>query len=181
MTSSGSVNLSPAEELLTRPKAQSAAWIGQQRAVLRVNEGGNPLGAAYRRDRPDVINMTMSEQHSCWSQPISLDNLLDALLSVLPRVDNQALLAWAGRKQVAVGSERASGEPGYQHSALIGGDLPVTRVLRACVQVIENWSLGWSGSARTRLGRSWDSKGNGGVTTAVTTVRFAKFRNTRGA
>jgi hypothetical protein len=71
-----------------------------------------------------VINVTMSEQYSRWSQPISLDNLVDALLSVLPGVDNQALLTWPGRKQVAVGGERASGEPGYQHSALIGGGPP---------------------------------------------------------
>jgi hypothetical protein len=58
-------------------------------------------------------------QHGRGPEPVSLDNFLDALLSILPRVDNQALLAWSGRQHVAVGGERASGEPGYQHDALI--------------------------------------------------------------
>ena len=105
----------PAEQLLSGPQREASAGVGEQRPVGRVDEGRYVPGAAYRGHGPDVIHVAVREQHGGGLQPVPLDNLVDALFSVLARVDNQALLPRAGRDQVAVGGERAGREPGDQH------------------------------------------------------------------
>ncbi len=151
-TSSGSVKVSPPKSCWPGAEAQPAGRVGQQRAVVGVDVGRDAPGAADRRHRPDVVDVAVRRQHRGRPQPVSLDNFLDALLSVLSRVDNQALLAWSGRQQIAVGRERASGEPGYQHCAATplgapGGArpraLPGPSARRGCLQATENcWSAG---------------------------------------
>jgi hypothetical protein len=122
-----------------------------------------------------VINVAVRQQDGGRSQPVSLDNFVDALLSVLSRVDNQALRPWFGRQQVAVGSERAGGEPSYQHIVL-----PVlARAALFSTQAIEKPALAWYGARQdTGWAQLVSRTGNSGETTAATTVRFAKFRST---
>ncbi len=50
-----------------------------------------------------------------------LDDLVDPLLGILTRVDDQALRTRTWRHQIAVGGERAGREPRYQHSFLLRG------------------------------------------------------------
>ncbi len=114
-TSSGSLKVSPPKSCWPGHSGRPLAGVGQQRAVIGVNVGRDAPGPADRRHRPDVVDVPMRRQHRDRPQPVLLDDFLDALLSVLTRVDNQALRAWLGRQQVAVRRERASGEPGYQH------------------------------------------------------------------
>src|ERR1700678_3939621 len=95
----------------------------------------------------------MSQQDGGRTEPVSLDNFLDALLSILSRVDNQALLAWTGRQEIAVGRERASGEPGYQHGALIRLALHVGALEASCVKATERVPV------RQGPGRSGHEKG----------------------
>jgi hypothetical protein len=95
----------PAEQPLSRGQRQPAARVGQQRPVVRVDEGRDVPGPAHRGHGPDGIHVAVGEQDRGRLEPVSLDGLLDTLFSVLPRVDDQALLPRPSRDQIAVRGE----------------------------------------------------------------------------
>ncbi|GLZ06891.1 hypothetical protein Acsp03_43570 [Actinomadura sp. NBRC 104412] len=111
----GLAQLQPAEELLPGAERQALGRIGQQVAIVRVDVGGDVLGAADGRDGPDVIDMAVGQQHRHRPQPVLAQDLVDPGLGVLAGVDDDALLTRGGRHDIAVRGERSGGEPGDEH------------------------------------------------------------------
>jgi hypothetical protein len=57
-----------------------------------------------------VIDVTVGEQHRARLESVAVEEFLDPLLRILPRVDDHALLTGRRRHQVAVGGEGTRGK-----------------------------------------------------------------------
>ena len=93
------------EQLLPGRQAQTPGGVGKQRPVGWVDVGGDVPGAAHRHHRPDVVDVAVGEQDRHRLEPVLGEDLRDARLGVLTRVDDHALLPGAGRHHVAVGGK----------------------------------------------------------------------------
>src|SRR5207248_566354 len=104
-----------AEQLLPGSERETLCRIAEHYAVARVDVGGDALGPAYRGDGPDVVDVTVREQDRGGPEPVFGEDLVDAGLGVLARVDDHALLTGRGRDDITVGRERPGREPCDEH------------------------------------------------------------------
>ena len=95
----------PAEQLLAHLQREALGGVGEQVAVGRVDVGGNALGTAHGRYRPDVVDVAMGRQHRHRPQAVLGEQFRDTRLGVLPGVDDDALLPRARGHHIAVGGE----------------------------------------------------------------------------
>ena len=94
---------------------QQRERVLQAVAVVAVEVGGDRRGAAHRRDRVDVVEVAVGQQHRGGLEAVLAQHLGELLLHPDARVDDEALLPGAGREHVAVGGEGGGREPDREH------------------------------------------------------------------
>lgn len=77
--------------------------------------GGDVVTVRDCLRRPDVVEMSVGEQHRARRQVGSGEELVQRFGGVLTGIDDDALLRVVLREDVAVGLEHPGGESGYEH------------------------------------------------------------------
>ncbi len=115
-TSSGSTNSKrPPSSMAAVSERDARHRVGQQVPVGRVDPGGGVVGAGNGRHRPHVVEVTVGEQHRDRLERVLPHDLGDPVRGVLPGVDDHALRARPGRRDVAVRGPGACGKAGDEH------------------------------------------------------------------
>ena len=107
--------LEPAEDRRVGRDSHRAVRVAQHRAVFRVDQGGDVMRAAHGGHRPDVVDVTMAQQDRHGLQVVLGQHLVELGHGVVPRVDDDALLATSRRHDETVRPPRSSREPDDKH------------------------------------------------------------------
>ena len=104
-----------AERDLSQPRPEILDRVGQHKPVLGVDVGRAAVHVGHLLRRPDVVDVSVRQQHRRRCEVVLVQDLLKSAHRALARIDDDRVRTGALSQHVAVARQHARRESGDQH------------------------------------------------------------------